>query len=571
MDCWRNAFRSYSIALEILNENEDYPYDYLEALQGVIRAYLALNDPSDLPTASRYQSKGSKLFNQLRQPLVQRLQKSQSDEQRQSDRMALQNFERQFSAFSQLEIDLLIAENNPTRALQQAEFYKNRRLTWILDHWQETITSPSYATLRQLLANPTHRTNELPSSPPERSNIAVVYWHLSADALTTFLLLPHHPDPILLDTDPATLRHRHQRFETWRKTWDTHYSDYRAKGKDITAEARKTHPWRTGLAAQLQQLRDLLGLPELERQYLQGTGQDTGQTIHQLILIPHRDLHRFPLHACFDSQYRCTYLPSLQIGLRLQAQAQPLPHDPALLCIKDPIVQDPGFNQPPLLYSALEAAILRALLPNGSPLDASDATQTAVTAALQTHQGLFHFTGHGTHNYRQPEQSALQLSDGLMDARSIAQLNLKPCRLASITACETALSGDQSLGQEYVGLTSAFLKAGAQNVLSTLWQVDEIASTWLVIRFYQILLEGHSPATALHQAQQWLRQITPTDLADWLNHTSQHPNLPDGAREYLQKEASRTIESAESASPTGSVPSHADPYFWAGFALTGWS
>jgi CHAT domain len=54
---------------------------------------------------------------------------------------------------------------------------------------------------------------------------------------------------------------------------------------------------------------------------------------------------------------------------------------------------------------------------------------------------------------------------------------------------------------EYIGLTSAFLKANAQSILSTLWQIDELSSTWLIVRFYQAYLQGNSPAQALAIAQ----------------------------------------------------------------------
>ena len=65
------------------------------------------------------------------------------------------------------------------------------------------------------------------------------------------------------------------------------------------------------------------------------------EDITHLILIPHGDLHRFPLHALFDpplheerihnngyypegqsleSNFTITYLPSVQLGLSLQSE-----------------------------------------------------------------------------------------------------------------------------------------------------------------------------------------------------------------------------------------------------------
>ncbi|WP_293354661.1 MULTISPECIES: hypothetical protein [unclassified Microcoleus] len=40
--------------------------------------------------------------------------------------------------------------------------------------------------------------------------------------------------------------------------------------------------------------------------------------ITNLILIPNRDLHRFPIHALFSSEFVITYLPSAQFWLNLK-------------------------------------------------------------------------------------------------------------------------------------------------------------------------------------------------------------------------------------------------------------
>lgn len=71
----------------------------------------------------------------------------------------------------------------------------------------------------------------------------------------------------------------------------------------------------------------ILNIPPIEQE-LKG--------ITQLILIPHRDLHRFPLHALFTNNFDLTiaYLPSTQIGINLQKrQLNTTNH---LLSVKDP-------------------------------------------------------------------------------------------------------------------------------------------------------------------------------------------------------------------------------------------
>jgi CHAT domain-containing protein len=111
-----------------------------------------------------------------------------------------------------------------------------------------------------------------------------------------------------------------------------------------------------------------------------------------------------------------------------------------------------------------------------------------VRSQLNLPHAIFHFTGHGAYNALRPQDSALGLTDGELTAKEIAQLDLSSYQLISLAACETALTGAASIQAEYVGLASAALKAGAANVLSTLWQVDEIASCWFMIHFYQELL-----------------------------------------------------------------------------------
>lgn len=272
---WRDALRSYHTALETLTV-EAFPELYLEVLQRLIRTHLALDE---LPIARFHQQQGTDLFERLRAATSDRLKPA---------------FESKFSSFSQLEIDLLVGENNPIAALEQAEFYKNRCLTWILDAWQETGLSPDYGAM-QSLCNP---------------ETALLYWHLSPDSLTTFILTAG--DLQLLESD---LRQQAQQFTQWMHDYDRLYRDYASQKKDANDPGqnqtdRATHPWRQSLEGELKRLRQILHSDRLIEQL--------PPTVHTLILLPHRDLHRFPLHTLFPDRFTVTYLPSVQIGLNLR-------------------------------------------------------------------------------------------------------------------------------------------------------------------------------------------------------------------------------------------------------------
>src|SRR5262249_9024510 len=71
-------------------------------------------------------------------------------------------------------------------------------------------------------------------------------------------------------------------------------------------------------------------------------------------------------------------------------------------------------------------------------------------------------------------------------------------------ACQTAL-GQEVRGEGLVGLTRAFMYAGAPRVLASLWRVRDTATAELMTRFYRGgLLEGMAPPAALRAAQQTL-------------------------------------------------------------------
>ncbi len=507
---WPEALTAYNASLRVLTAS-DHPEERLQTLQKLIRTHLAL---TEIPAARYYQTEGIALFQQRRTTARDKRQ-----------------FEATFSSFSRTEIDLLIGENNAAKALEQAEFYKNRTLTWILDEWQETTLSPSYGEMRRLL----------------QPNTAIVYWHLSDDALTTFILTPDHPDPIVLPTD------RYQQSIKLKKLIDEYKSDYK-KYRELPKDAKKDdHPWRINLQSRLDRLKQILEISAIENHIGNAA---------QIILLPHRDLHLLPIHTGFADRFTGVYLPSIQIGLN-QPDRQSDRTAPTLLNIDDPAVA----GQPALVYSRLESAIVRTLFPKTTDLNGPTATIAATIAALSQPHNIFHFSGHGSYDDHRPENSALGLTDAPLTAKTIATLDLSHYDLISLAACETGIMGKNAIATEYVGLASAFLKARAGNVLSTMWQVDELSSAWLIVRFYQAYLTGESAADALSIAQTWLQTLTSPDLIHWLEQLQ--VTAPLG--KYCQKEITTqiTLLSQEMGTMGPAATLYAHPYHWAGFILTG--
>ena len=71
--------------------------------------------------------------------------------------------------------------------------------------------------------------------------------------------------------------------------------------------------------------------------------------------------------------------------------------------------------------------------------------------------------------------------------------------LITLSACETAL-GKIANGDDVVGFTRGFLYAGANSIVSSLWNVDDEATGLLMNQFYREL-ENTDKRSALRNAQ----------------------------------------------------------------------
>ncbi len=136
------------------------------------------------------------------------------------------------------------------------------------------------------------------------------------------------------------------------------------------------------------------------------------------------------------------------------------------------------------------------------------ATEESVKrSALVASARILHFAAHGLLDEQQPERSGLQLArggaasreDGLLQVREVFNLELQ-ADLVVLSACRSGL-GKEVFGEGLIGMTRAFLYAGAASIVVSLWQVDDDSTSGLMVHFYRHLLDTGDRVEALRQAK----------------------------------------------------------------------
>lgn len=227
--------------------------------------------------------------------------------------------------------------------------------------------------------------------------------------------------------------------------------------------------------------------------------------ISELILIPHRELSLIPWEALSTNtnksgnpsylieDYSLKYCYSA--GLFAQLQARPRDETTNSIYMMAP-VQFAPFRLPSLPGTLTEIDnIAEVASAQGWTVTAhteNEATEDVFRQEDLNTYRVVHMATHGEINPDQPALSRLLLkeatTDGVLYSGDIFGLNLN-ADLVALSACETGL-GKLQRGEGLIGLTRAFLFAGSQRLLVSLWTVSDESTALLTTQLYQNALQN---------------------------------------------------------------------------------
>ncbi|MBE9117466.1 CHAT domain-containing protein [Lusitaniella coriacea LEGE 07157] len=355
-----------------------------------------------------------------------------------------------------------------------------------------------------------------------------------------------------------------------------------AKTDEETKEAQRLlkeaqEIWQNPLAERLEILAQILHLDEILHNLFENF-----PSCKKLILIPHRYLHLFPLHALpivisvgadgirpvpprnktpEDASIAplqelfgngVAYAPNCQ--LLQQAQNRSRPDFKSLFAI-----QNPKEN---LAFADLEVETISNIFPKPTILERKKAKKSALLSSREdlTQTNHLYFSCHAAFNNTSPLDSGLELADGILTLEDIiSSLNLSRCSLVTLSACETGQVAIDTT-DEYISLASGFILAGSPSVIVTQWSVNQVSTALLLMKTYETLQQNPGKLTiALKTAQIWLRDTTVEGFKEWVQ---QSPLLTNSWRKTLQTFFNNMADNKDRKP-------YQSPYHWAAFCVVG--
>ncbi|MEM8719516.1 MAG: tetratricopeptide repeat protein [Cyanobacteria bacterium P01_G01_bin.39] len=282
--------------------------------------------------------------------------------------------------------------------------------------------------------------------------------------------------------------------------------------------------------------------------------KDTGRELDKLLMKPIRQLlgdqtnilispdgvlNLIPFEALVDENnqylvenFNFTYLTSGRDLLRIATENRLTFQQPGTI-MGDPLYNSEGqsvsqtrtFDVSQQIFdrldeTAIEAEAIFAEFPDANkPLIRSFATENALKQVTQPQ--FLHLATHGFFiNKKENKDASIQENpllrsglvfagvkkgksagdDGILTALEATTLDLRGTQLVVLSACDTGV-GEVSTGEGIYGLRRAFVLAGSESQVISLWKVDDTATRELMVNYYRRLKNNEGRSLALHEVQ----------------------------------------------------------------------
>lgn len=223
----------------------------------------------------------------------------------------------------------------------------------------------------------------------------------------------------------------------------------------------------------------------------------------RIIIVPDQELFLVPFAALQDAngrylieRYEISYTSSLQLLAENQRMARSREaNERHTIIVSNPSPMPDNLSALP--DADIEARAIAGVQPNVSLFSGEYATEEVIKPILESAHVL-HFATHGFYDEERVTNGWIAFApsdeeDGLLTVREIFEFNLM-ADLVVLSACTTGRG--RITGDGVLGLTRAFIRAGASSVVSSLWSVADDSTSFFMAEFHKQLIDHNATKSA---------------------------------------------------------------------------
>jgi CHAT domain-containing protein len=231
-------------------------------------------------------------------------------------------------------------------------------------------------------------------------------------------------------------------------------------------------------------------------------------TARHLIVIPHKDLNLLPFAALKSKNrfliesHSISYENSSRNLLKiLKSKPRIVSSSSSILALANPSNNREKLQKLP--FAEKEVQAISRYFKDIRTLSGPAATVDLLKKEIHSYD-IIHIAAHGDYNRSHPLDSSIYLAQtrndlGVLKVRDIRNV-ATDASLVTLSACESGVVNTKGAGITN-GFNSAFIKAGASTVVSSLWRISDVSSAVVMKRFYRSLSSRVSKAESLREAQ----------------------------------------------------------------------